>query len=181
VPYLTWHLFTLDRFIWRRPRVSDGALSSLAQFSRHSTIILLIIGGWRILLGCTLSWLVEHHYGGGYGVSYCSLLTTLALLPREHFTWRLFYWLWLVEVVTWHSFMGAPPLGSLSSLLHGYFNYTWKHLISIGQHPHRSVLAHILFYFEVVMEEFYWGVWHIKRTSVPLHASCMHLDLEGHT
>jgi hypothetical protein len=63
----------------------------------------------------------------------------------------------VVEVVTWHNFLGAPLLGALSSLLHGYFSYIWHLLMSIGEHPHLLDLAYILFYLEVVMDEFYGG------------------------
>lgn len=58
----------------------------------------------------------------------------------------------MVEVVTWHTFLGAPLVGALSSFLHGYFSYIYHFLIFIGVCSHLFDLAHILFCFEVVIE-----------------------------
>jgi hypothetical protein len=52
-----------------------------------------------------------------------------------------------------HTLLGHTLLGAFSSLLHGYFSYTWHYFSYIGECPHLFDLAFILFYLEVVMED----------------------------
>jgi hypothetical protein len=119
--------------------------SSLGHsFQGIACIIFYSWRGWHTSLGHTFS--CAHGLGKlelmvlgnntwfWHGID--EVLTTLALLPRVHFTWRYFIICWVVEVVTWHSFLGTPLLGALSSLLHGYFSYTCHLLTFIGECPH---------------------------------------------
>jgi hypothetical protein len=54
---------------------------------------------------------------------------------------------------------------ALSSLLHGYFNYTCHRLTLIGEHSHLFDLAHILFYLRWLWRILLRGVWHTWRAT----------------
>lgn len=82
------------------------------------------------------------------------LLTSMVLLPRVHFTWRYYIICWVVEITTWHIFLGWTSCWCSLIFIASMFQLHLHHLTFIGECPH-------LFYWEYInlIGGGYWDLW----------------------